>query len=49
MKFGNIFVGKGLFVGCGKPKALGKEETVLVKKKLKFPIMLEIETIVFQW
>ena len=27
MKFGNIFVGKRLFVGCGKPKALGKGET----------------------
>ncbi len=24
MKFGNIFVGKRLFVGCGKPEALGK-------------------------
>jgi len=22
MKFGNIFVGKRLFVGCGKPEAL---------------------------
>jgi len=27
MKFGNIFVGKRLFVGCGKPEALGKGET----------------------
>ena len=27
MKFGNIFVGKRLFVGCGKPKALGKGES----------------------
>ena len=26
MKFGNIFVGKRLFVGWGKPKALGKGE-----------------------
>ena len=26
MKFGNIFVGKRLFVGCGKPEALGKGE-----------------------
>ena len=26
MKFGNILVGKRLFVGCGKPKALGKGE-----------------------
>ena len=27
MKFGNIFIGKRLFVGCGKPEALGKGET----------------------
>ncbi len=27
MKFGNIFVGKRLFVGCGKPEALGKGES----------------------
>ena len=27
MKFGNIFVGKRLFVGCGQPEALGKGET----------------------
>ena len=27
MKFGNIFIGKRLFVGWGKPKALGKGET----------------------
>ena len=27
MKFGNIFVGKRLFVGNGKPEALGKGET----------------------
>ena len=27
MKFGNIFVGKRLFVGWGKPEALGKGET----------------------
>ena len=27
MKLGNIFVGKRLFVGCGKPEALGKGET----------------------
>tara|TARA_B100001029_G_C15047621_1_gene448288 strand:+ start:1345 stop:2061 length:717 start_codon:yes stop_codon:yes gene_type:complete len=27
MKFGNILVGKRLFVGLGKPKALGKGET----------------------
>ena len=27
MKFGNIFVVKRLFVGCGKPEALGKGET----------------------
>jgi len=27
MKFGNIFIGKRLFVGCGKPVALGKGET----------------------
>ena len=27
MKFGNIFVGKRLFVGCGKPEALGEGET----------------------
>ena len=26
MKFGNIFIGKRLFVGWGKPKALGKGE-----------------------
>ena len=26
MKFGNILVGKRLFVGWGKPKALGKGE-----------------------
>ena len=26
MKFGNIFVGKRLFVGYGKPEALGKGE-----------------------
>ena len=27
MKFGNIFVGKQLNVGCGEPEALGKGET----------------------
>ena len=27
MKFGNIFIGKRLFVGWGKPKALGKGDT----------------------
>ena len=27
MKFGNILVGKRLFVGNGKPEALGKGET----------------------
>ena len=27
MKFGNILVGKRLFVGCGKPEALGKGES----------------------
>ena len=27
MKFGNIFVGKQLNVGCGKPEALGKGES----------------------
>ncbi len=27
MKFGNIFIGKRLFVGCGKPEALGKGKT----------------------
>jgi hypothetical protein len=27
MKFGNIFIGKRLFVGNGKPEALGKGET----------------------
>ena len=27
MKLGDLFIGKRLFVGCGKPKALGKGET----------------------
>ena len=45
MKFGNIFVGKRLFVGCGKPEALGKGETeIRGSAYLEAPVQLGRDT-----
>jgi len=45
MKFGNILIGKRLFVGCGKPEALGKGESeIRGSAYLEAPVQLGRDT-----